>query len=88
MASEIVFGGPCNGMKPITVDIQGTLLANTDISSYTQSAWIMLERADGVVLTGGGTIDARGQAVWKYAKGGNEGSHLPVVSSTTRIKLH
>lgn len=87
MASEILFAGPCNGTKPITIEIQGTLLADTDLSSYTQSAWIMLERADGVVLTGGGTIDARGQVVWKYGKG-NEGSLLPVVSTQNFIVFH
>ncbi|KAL1550263.1 galacturonan 1,4-alpha-galacturonidase [Salvia divinorum] len=66
MASEVVFAGPCNATKPIIVEIQGTLLANTDLSSYPLSAWITVERVDGILLTGPGTINGRGESAWKY----------------------
>lgn len=76
MAAEIVLSGPCTARKPITIDIQGTLLAYDDISAYSNGAWIMLQRVDGVVITGGGTIDGRGDQVWHYAE--KSGPRLPV----------
>ncbi|KAG8362877.1 hypothetical protein BUALT_Bualt13G0003600 [Buddleja alternifolia] len=66
-AGEIVFAGPCTAQRPITIEIQGNLLADTDLSAYTQGAWIMVERVDGVVITGGGTINGRGQSSWKFS---------------------
>ncbi|KAL2239006.1 UNVERIFIED_CONTAM: Exopolygalacturonase [Sesamum indicum] len=67
MAGEIVLGGPCVGQT--TVEIQGTLLANPDPSAYTGGSWIMLQRVDNVVVTGGGTINGQGKNVWQYAGG-------------------
>ncbi|KAH6808496.1 hypothetical protein C2S51_029604 [Perilla frutescens var. frutescens] len=78
MSSEVVFTGPCNATKPITIEIQGTLSASNDISAYSQQAWIQIERVDGVIVTGGGTIDGRGAAVWKYSTRSNKGARLPV----------
>lgn len=78
VASEVVFTGPCNATKPITIDIQGNLSAKSDISAYSNQAWIMLERIDGVLVTGSGTIDGRGQNVWKYSTRSNAGARLPV----------
>lgn len=81
VAGEVVFAGPCNATKSITIEIQGNLLAYSDLSSYTQSAWVQIERVDNVIVTGGGTINGRGAAVWKYSTGSNQGARLPVVSS-------
>ncbi|KAL3849740.1 hypothetical protein ACJIZ3_011622 [Penstemon smallii] len=73
VAGEIVWQGPCTS-KPMTVEIQGTLLALSDPSTYQGKAWISLERVNDVIVTGGGTINGRGKAMWQYA---NEESHLP-----------
>ncbi|KAL8513410.1 hypothetical protein ACS0TY_012755 [Phlomoides rotata] len=76
VASEIVFQGPCT--SHMTLDIQGTLLAYSDPSSYTGSAWIQIERVNGILITGGGTINGRGQEVWQYARGSDgSGALLP-----------
>ena len=76
VTSETLFAGPCTSY--MTLDIQGSLLAYDDVSSYTSSAWIQIERVNGILITGGGTINGRGNQVWKYAKGsGGGGSLLP-----------
>lgn len=86
VASEIVFAGPCK--SHMTLDIQGTLLAYNDVSSYSGSAWIQIERVNGILITGGGTINGRGQEVWQYAKGsGGGGSLLPTVSYNLQNSL-
>nr|GMD72924.1 exopolygalacturonase clone GBGE184-like [Ipomoea batatas] len=61
--------GPCTASKRMTVEIQGTLIADNDISAYTSFYWIMFEHVDNVVVTGGGTINGRGEAVWKFDAG-------------------
>ncbi|KAL7083066.1 hypothetical protein ACP275_14G139500 [Erythranthe tilingii] len=66
VAGEVVMAGPCTAQKPITIEIQGNLLAYDDMSVYTRGAWIMIEKVDGLVVTGGGTINGRGKEVWQY----------------------
>lgn len=79
MMGEVIMSGPCNAKKPIIVDIQGTLNANPDPSSYSNRMWILIEHVDGIIITGGGTINGQGANVWKYA---DEGNHMPVVCIT------
>ncbi|KAL3827801.1 hypothetical protein ACJIZ3_016603 [Penstemon smallii] len=76
MAGQINFVGPCAGGKK-TVQIQGTLLGDPNPSSHASKAWISAQKVDYIDITGGGTINARGENFWKYAKGGGEGV-LPV----------
>ncbi|XP_011082446.1 exopolygalacturonase clone GBGE184 [Sesamum indicum] len=76
-AGEVLFTGPCIAKKPITIEIQGNLLAYEDPSAYTGGAWIMLEKVDGAVLKGGGTINGRGKMLWQYAET-KDGPPLPV----------
>ncbi|KAL3649129.1 hypothetical protein CASFOL_005532 [Castilleja foliolosa] len=76
VASEVVFAGPCLASKPIVIEIQGNVMAYDDLSSYSGGAWIMVQRVDGVVITGGGTINGRGEAAWPYNSQG--GPSLPV----------
>lgn len=82
VAGEIVFTGPCAGDKTMIVEIQGTLLAMDDPSSYTGKAWISIERVQNVLVTGKGTINGRGKNAWKYAGGDVP---LPVVSDAITI---
>ncbi|XP_011079627.1 exopolygalacturonase [Sesamum indicum] len=86
MAGEIVLGGPCVGQT--TVEIQGTLLANPDPSAYTGGSWIMLQRVDNVVVTGGGTINGQGKNVWQYAGGDSPLSVSLVFQTVGNGKLH
>ncbi|KAK4429814.1 Exopolygalacturonase [Sesamum alatum] len=68
MAGEVVFAGPCKS-PTTTVEIQGHLFANIDPSTYTGGSWILFQRVDNVVMTGGGTINGEGKHDWKYANG-------------------
>lgn len=77
---EVVLSGPCKA--PIVLDIQGTLLANTDPSAYSNAMWILIEHVDKIKILGGGTIDGRGKSMWKYANGDN---HMAVVSHPTYL---
>ncbi|XP_059436211.1 exopolygalacturonase clone GBGE184-like [Corylus avellana] len=64
VSGPVIFAGPCKGT--ITVQVQGTIKATTDLSDYDTQDWFLFESIDGLILTGGGTFDGQGQAVWKY----------------------
>ncbi|XP_059298475.1 exopolygalacturonase clone GBGE184 [Lycium ferocissimum] len=76
---ETIFQGPCSSPRPITIEIQGTVLSATDISLYTRGAWISIEHVDGIVVTGGGTLNGQGNSSWQYAD--KSGSTPPLPSS-------
>lgn len=78
---ETIFQGPCTCPKPIIIEIQGTVLSNTDISLYSRASWISLEHVDGVVITGGGTLNGQGNASWQYADKSGNSPPLPTVST-------
>ncbi|XVF22171.1 hypothetical protein REPUB_Repub12eG0150700 [Reevesia pubescens] len=83
VAGPMIFQGPCK--KPVTVEIQGTVKATTDISDYISSEWILFEYIDGLIITGGGTLNGQGASVWKYNDcGKNSGCQLP----PSQIKFH
>ncbi|PIN09440.1 Polygalacturonase [Handroanthus impetiginosus] len=86
--SETIFQGPCKSKTPITVLLQGTLQAVSDISAYPGKGWISLDEVDGLILTGGGTIDGQGQAVWPYndCKTNPDCAHLPASLYFTKVK--
>lgn len=86
VAGEVVFQGPCTAPKPITIEIQGNVLASTDVSAYTSGSWIMLEEIDGLVINGGGTINGRGKSSWQFAGANNEGPLLPVSLTFKKVK--
>ncbi|PIN08765.1 Galacturan 1,4-alpha-galacturonidase [Handroanthus impetiginosus] len=84
VAGEVIFAGPCTAKKPIILEIQGNVLAYSDISAYSNGAWMMIEKVDGVVVTGGGTINGRGREVWMYGKR-KDGPPLPVLLATNIV---
>ncbi|XP_047966298.1 exopolygalacturonase clone GBGE184-like [Salvia hispanica] len=75
MMGEVIMRGPCKAAKPIVLDIQGTINANPEPSSYSNMMWILIEYVDGMIVTGGGTIHGQGQNVWKYA---DDTTRMPV----------
>ncbi|XP_047975557.1 exopolygalacturonase clone GBGE184-like [Salvia hispanica] len=75
MMGEVVLSGECKAAPPMIIDIQGTLLANPNPSSYSNQKWILIEHVDNIKITGGGTLNAQGANAWKYAK---EDAHMPV----------
>ena len=64
VTGPLVFAGKCKASK-ITVEVQGTIKATTDISEYSSPEWILFESISGLTLTGG-IFDGRGETVWKY----------------------
>ncbi|GFQ04114.1 exopolygalacturonase clone gbge184 [Phtheirospermum japonicum] len=88
MVGEVVFTGPCINLDTITIEILGNVSANSDPSSYSHMAWIMLQRVQNVEITGGGTLNAHGQDFWAYA---SDGSPLPVslvLQAVSNCKLY
>ncbi|KAL6874168.1 hypothetical protein ACP4OV_014250 [Aristida adscensionis] len=61
LVGALNFTGPCRGN--VTVQVDGNLLATTDLSRYTAN-WIEIARVDNVVVTGAGRLDGRGAAAW------------------------
>ena len=66
MAGEVVFAGPCTA-KPVTIELQGTLLARSDLSLFTRNTWISVENVDGLEINGGGTFNGQGELSWKHS---------------------
>ncbi|OMO81984.1 Glycoside hydrolase, family 28 [Corchorus olitorius] len=66
LAGQLFFQGPCVSSNPIIVEIQGTIKGTIDISDYADDGWITFEYINGLILTGGGTLDGQGAASWKH----------------------
>ncbi|KAK7392290.1 hypothetical protein VNO78_20724 [Psophocarpus tetragonolobus] len=62
--AQTMFAGPCNSPKPITVEVIGTVKANTDPSEYVDPEWFTFLNIDSLVLTGKGVFDGQGAAMW------------------------
>ncbi|KAK6161079.1 hypothetical protein DH2020_004460 [Rehmannia glutinosa] len=86
--SELIFQGPCKSPTPITILLQGTLQAVSDISAYPNQAWISFDEINGLILTGGGTIDGQGQALWEYndCKTNPDCTHLPAAIHMSKVQ--
>ena len=61
LVGPLNFTGPCKG--DVTIQVDGNLLATTDLSQY-KGNWIEILRVDNLVITGKGTLDGQGPAVW------------------------
>ncbi|KAF5462455.1 hypothetical protein F2P56_018460, partial [Juglans regia] len=64
VTGPVVFAGPCKGS--MTVEVQGTIQATSDVSEYSSPEWFSFENLNGLLLNGGGTFDGQGATVWKY----------------------
>lgn len=78
-AGEVVFQGPCTAPRPIVIEIQGTVEADTDLSSFSSNYWFIVEHVDGVEVTGGGTLNGRGEDVWRFADSGEKIRNAPLL---------
>ncbi|OEL34479.1 Exopolygalacturonase [Dichanthelium oligosanthes] len=61
LVGPLNFTGPCKG--DVTIQVDGNLLASTDLSQY-KANWIEILRVDNLVITGKGKLDGQGPAVW------------------------
>lgn len=55
--------GPCKS-SPITFKLEGTIEANHDPSRTPMGEWITFEYVDKLIVTGGGTLDGKGNKAW------------------------
>ncbi|XP_051128438.1 exopolygalacturonase-like [Andrographis paniculata] len=85
---ETTFQGPCKNPTPVTVRLEGTLRAFSDLSAYPEKGWISFDEVSGLVLTGRGTIDGQGQNLWKYNDCDQDPNckHLPASIYMTKVQ--
>ncbi|KAJ1283754.1 hypothetical protein BS78_03G150800 [Paspalum vaginatum] len=65
LVGPLNFTGPCKGA--ITIQLDGTLLGSNDLSKYTAS-WIEVSHVENIQITGSGTLDGQGTAVYPKTK--------------------
>ncbi|PIA56942.1 hypothetical protein AQUCO_00700950v1 [Aquilegia coerulea] len=68
LTGPVQFFGPCKGVTTITVQLEGTLKASTNLEQYENHDWIQFSWVNGLILTGGGTFDGQGAVAWPYNK--------------------
>lgn len=66
MLGQTVFEGPCSSSDPITIEVQGTILANPDVSAYPSGEWLMVESVNRLIIRGKGVFDGQGATAWNY----------------------
>ncbi|KAI8522642.1 hypothetical protein RHMOL_Rhmol13G0012000 [Rhododendron molle] len=71
LSGEVFFQGPCSS-SPITVEMQGTIMAQTDLTLYSNGVWFTVENFDGLVMRGGGTFNGQGEQAWPKDSCGNK----------------
>ncbi|PIA65117.1 hypothetical protein AQUCO_00100543v1 [Aquilegia coerulea] len=67
LTGPVQFFGPCKATT-ITVQVEGTLKASTNLAKYGSHDWIQFGWVNGLILTGGGTFDGQGAVSWPYNK--------------------
>ncbi|XP_061349145.1 polygalacturonase-like [Gastrolobium bilobum] len=68
LVSSMFFAGPCRTPHPVTIQVQGTVAATTDISEYENTDWLMFEDLNGLKIVGGGTFDGQGKESWAFTE--------------------
>lgn len=66
LVGPVAFQGPCQSSSPLIIQVDGIIKAVTEISEYASPEWFSFEHIKGLVITGGGTFDGQGSALWKY----------------------
>ncbi|XP_073004085.1 exopolygalacturonase-like [Typha latifolia] len=66
--SPVQFSGPCPNVQLLTVQLQASLKASTDLTKYVKGTWVQFGWVDNLRLTGGGTLDGQGSASWRFNK--------------------
>ncbi|KAK7387929.1 hypothetical protein VNO78_22727 [Psophocarpus tetragonolobus] len=68
LVSSMYFNGPCSIPSPVTIQVQGTVLATTDLSDYGNGDWLIFQNHNGLKIIGGGTFDGQGKNSWQYSE--------------------
>ncbi|GAB2281632.1 hypothetical protein Dimus_016206 [Dionaea muscipula] len=64
VTSQVVFGGPCRNPNPI-IELQGTVVASKDVSTYYSPDWFLIENVNGLSIIGSGTFEGQGKINWQ-----------------------
>ncbi|KAL9247149.1 hypothetical protein vseg_020612 [Gypsophila vaccaria] len=83
MVGPVIFAGPCKAH--VTVEIQGIVIANPDVTLYSEPEWLLFENVDGVTLTGIGVVDGNGPKNWRLNDCPKNSECAPLPTS---IKFH
>ncbi|KAI7985611.1 Exopolygalacturonase [Camellia lanceoleosa] len=59
MVWKTIFKGPYSS-NPVTVEIQETILANSNMSEFSGKACLLFQDVDGLKVLGGGTFNGQG----------------------------
>ncbi|KAK7363549.1 hypothetical protein VNO77_05695 [Canavalia gladiata] len=68
LISSMFFQGPCTAPSPITIQVEGIVLATTDLTDFENSEWLLFQKLDGLKIIGGGTFDGQGKGSWEYSE--------------------
>ncbi|KMZ73986.1 Exo-polygalacturonase, family GH28 [Zostera marina] len=71
LVGHVQFKGPCKSR--VLIKMKGTLLAPSDYKG-SGNEWIVFKNIDGLAIQGG-TVDGRGQALWKCKESGKNCPH-------------
>ncbi|CAL5444070.1 unnamed protein product [Camellia sinensis] len=66
MVGKTIFKGPYSS-NPVTVEIQETILVNSNMSEFGGRACLLFQDVDGLTVLGGGIFDGQGQSTWLYS---------------------
>ncbi|XP_031500982.1 exopolygalacturonase-like [Nymphaea colorata] len=64
VVGPLLFKGPCQNTGPLTVKVQGTVLASTNLNLFTGQEWVLFYKVNQLRLTGTGTFDGQGTTAW------------------------
>ncbi|CAD6228818.1 unnamed protein product [Miscanthus lutarioriparius] len=82
LVRSATFTGPCRS-RAVTFAIAGTVVAPARYGARGSSGrWITFENMDGLVVSGGGTLDGRGRALWACRRRGQRDCPNPTSSLT------
>ncbi|KAL5704984.1 galacturonan 1,4-alpha-galacturonidase [Ranunculus cassubicifolius] len=84
LVQQVVLAGPCK--SPVHIQLEGTLVAPTDTSHFKEAEWITFDKVTGFTLTGGGTINGKGEAVWDKKKECKIAAHCPTRSINMKFR--
>ncbi|KAK9159396.1 hypothetical protein Syun_005737 [Stephania yunnanensis] len=87
LIEKLELRGPCKSTSPMTVQIDGTLVAPPDYRQLANSGnWIVFIKISGLSVTGG-TIDARGATFWACNKNCPSGARSITFNSVTNLAV-
>lgn len=79
LVGPVSFRGPCK--SPMVVQVKGVVRAPIDLRVFQHKEWIAFRHVNNLLVSGLGTFDGQGRAIWPH----KHGSNLPPVSDLVRF---